>query len=79
MKRLLRGVLTRTFFAVVLVLLQIALTIGLFLWVGSLAPYVYLALIVLSILFIVALLDRDNVNPAYKIMWILLIVSLPPT
>ena len=45
MKRLLRGVLTRTFFAVVLVLLQIALTIGLFLWVGSLAPYVYLALI----------------------------------
>ena len=79
MKRLLRGVLTRTFFAAVLALLQVGLTIGLFLWVGSLAPYVYLVLIVLSILFILALLDRDNVNPAYKIMWILLIVSLPPT
>lgn len=79
MKHLFRGLLTRTFFMGALLVVQVALTVGLFYWLGSVTPYVYVALIILSVLLILALLDRDNVNPAYKIIWILIMVALPPT
>ena len=73
-----RGVLTRTFFFVVILLLQIALLIGLTLALDKYSGIAYIVLMMLSGAAVIALLDRDGINPVYKLMWILIILMLPP-
>lgn len=79
MKKLVQGLLTRTFFVAVLVLLQVGLIVGLVVWLGARSSWVYLALIIVSVLIVLAMLDRDDINPSYRLMWIAIIVFLPPT
>lgn len=79
MKKLIRGLLTRTLFIIVLGLVQIALIVGLVLWLGAKSTWVYLALTLVSVLIVITMLDRDDINPSYRLMWVAIIVFLPPT
>lgn len=77
--RLGRGLLTRTFFFVVLVLLQIALVLTLTWQMGEYFSGFYLGLTILSVLVVLGILEKDGINPMYKLMWVIIIMALPPT
>lgn len=77
--KLSRGLLTRTFFFVVLLLLQIGMIFGLTWLLGKYSAVAYMGLIAFSVLAVVTLLDKDGVNPVYKLMWITIIMVMPPT
>ena len=77
-RRLGRGLYTRTFFFVMLLLLQIGLTFSVPVVLGRFSAPFYIGAVVVSVLAVVALLEHDGINPAYKIMWILIILLMPP-
>ena len=59
-KKLGRGLLSRSFFFAVLLLLQITLVVGIALGLGRFFPYFYLFLMLLSALAVLTLLDRTR-------------------
>lgn len=75
--RILRVVLSRTFALVFLAFLQIAFFCGLGFWFANIGIGAYLAFTVLTVLAVVAILEKDELNPAYKLMWVLCIFLLP--
>ncbi len=79
MKRILRFLLSKTFLFAVLILVQIALFAVLFAFFSQIGTTAYIALTILGVLVIVAVIEHDNINPAYRIMWILIVVLLPVT
>ena len=77
MKKLLKFALSRSFLFSVMIVLQL----GLFLWLtlqfsrfGSVA---YLGITVGGVLLALAILERTDTNPSYKIMWMLIILLMP--
>ena len=78
-KKLGRGLFSRTFSFLVLVLLQIALVLAIAFALDHYFPYFYIVLTLVSVLAVLTLLDEDKVNPVYKIMWLIIILLLPPT
>ena len=78
-KKLGRGLLTRRFFFGMLLLLQIGLIVGVALLLDQHFPVFYIFITILSALAVLTLLDKDRVNPMYKIMWLIIILLLPPT
>ncbi len=78
-KKLGRGILSRTFFFAILLVLQITFVVGVALLLDRYFPYFYIFLTLLSVLAVITLLDKDRVNPVYKIMWLLIILVMPPT
>lgn len=79
MKRLGRVLVSRRFIIILIALMQIALFFTLTVLLSNKAPYVYTLLIMLSVLGIALVFDNDEMNPSYKIMWILLMVIFPIT
>ena len=77
MKKLLKFVLSRTFLFAVLFLLQLGLFLFLTFQFTRLGTFAYLLLTVGSTLAITMAMERSGINPAYKIMWILITVALP--
>ena len=73
-----RGVLTRTFFFVIMLIIQISLLVFLTLALDRYFGLTYILLMVLSGAAIIALLDRDSINPVYKLMWVIIILIMPP-
>ena len=74
-----RAFLTRKSWVAVLSLTQIALTVALGIWLQQYAVYTYMAITAVSLIAVAILLDKDDVNPVYKLMWLLIILLLPPT
>lgn len=79
MKRVVRFLLSKTFLSAVLILLQVALFVVLFLRFQQVGTLAYIVLTLVSILVLSAVVEHDNVNPSYKIMWMLIVVWLPVT
>lgn len=77
-RRLGRGLYTRTFFFVILLLLQVVLTFSIPVVLGRFSAPFYIGAVVVSVLAVIALLEHDGINPAYKMMWILIILLMPP-
>lgn len=77
MKKLLKFALSRTFLFAVLFLLQLGLFLFLTFQFTRLGTFAYLLLTVGSTLAITMAMERSGINPAYKIMWILITVALP--
>ncbi|MEG1549531.1 MAG: PLDc N-terminal domain-containing protein [Ruthenibacterium sp.] len=77
LKKLLRFLLSRTFLIGVLALIQIGVFAATFLWLNTLGTVAYTLLTLVSVLVVVIVFERDNLNPAYKIMWVLLVVAMP--
>lgn len=76
-RRIMRVVLSKTFAFAVLALLQIGLYIAMFFWLAGLGGYAYTAMTVLAVLVLVGVMERDELNPAYKMMWLCIIVLIP--
>ena len=73
-----RAFLTRKSWVAVLSLTQIALTVALGIWLQQYAVYTYMAITAVSLIAVAILLDKDDVNPVYKLMCLRIILLLPP-
>ena len=79
MKKILRVVLSRTFAFVILVLLQIGIAVFIFNYLAQLGSFAYTAITLISVLVLVTMMERDTLNPSYKLMWLLILVMIPAT
>ena len=77
MKKLLKFLTSRTFLFMILILLQLTLLVGLLLEFSRVGSVVYLLLTILSVLVMLPILEYADINPAYKLMWLLLIIAMP--
>ena len=46
---------------------------------SNIGPYTYAIMIILSVLVLVVVFEKDDLNPSYKVMWIIITVVLPIT
>ncbi len=77
MKKLLKFILSRSFIFSVMILAQMGLFLWLTLQFSRFGPVAYLALTVGGVLTALAILERTDTNPSYKIMWMLIILLMP--
>ncbi len=77
MKRILRVVLSKAFGFALVILLQVALLLVLVNWLASIGVYAYALYTFVSVVVLLAVLEKDDLNPAYKLMWVVLILLLP--
>lgn len=75
LKRILKVVLSRTFIFAILALLQIGFFVFLVYSFANVGVAAYTVLSIISVLVIIMVFEQDELNPAYRLMW-LLIVSL---
>ena len=76
MKKLLGKIFNRAVVVVVLIVLQVVWLCGTFLGLADYAVWINAAFTALSVL-MVLLIDRKDLNPAYKIVWIILCCLAP--
>ena len=79
MRKFLRLVFSKKFIVIILALVQI---IGFFLLTTQLytvGSTIYFVLIMFSIAIMLYLFERDNLNPAYKLLWVVIMVIFPVT
>ncbi|MDL2219980.1 cardiolipin synthase [Ruminococcaceae bacterium OttesenSCG-928-O06] len=76
-RRIVRVVLSKTFLAALLALLQIVVFFGLIYWFANIGAMAYGAITVITVLVLVVVLEKDDLNPAYKLMWTLVILLMP--
>lgn len=77
LKRSLRVILSKTFAFAVLIVLQVAFFCVLIYQLANVGAAVYTVLTIITVLVLVAVLEQDELNPAYKLMWVLVIVLMP--
>lgn len=75
-KGILHIIFSRTFLIAVLLVIQIGIFIGTISMLEEHATSVYIGLIVLSLMVIVYIINR-NENPAFKMSWILFVLMIP--
>ena len=79
MKKILKFLLSRTFLFGLLIACQVGLFAALMLVFSRAGTVAYIILTLVSVLVVIAVIERDNITPAYKIMWLLIVVALPVT
>ena len=79
MRKLLKFVFSKKFLAVVLALFQILLFVVLVSKFYTLGSAVYFMMMVFSVAVMLYLFERDNLNPSYKLLWVVVMVLLPVT
>lgn len=79
MKKLHRFLLSRTFLFGVLIACQLGIFAWLMLMFRRAGTVAYIIITLASSLAIIAVVERNNINPAYKIMWLLIVVAMPVT
>ncbi|MDD2993204.1 MAG: cardiolipin synthase [Pygmaiobacter sp.] len=79
LKRFLKIITSRSFLFSVLALIQIGLFFFLIWQFSNIGPYTYAMMIILSVLVLVFVFEKDDLNPSYKVMWIIITVLLPIT
>lgn len=76
MKKLLKTIFSRTVITALLIVIQVAWLIALLLELSSVLPEIQTVLRVLSLIAILFVI-RSDMNPSYKIGWVMLIAMLP--
>ncbi|MBQ8604853.1 MAG: cardiolipin synthase [Oscillospiraceae bacterium] len=77
MNKLKRFVFTRKFFIVLLALFQICFFLTLTVRFYTAGAAIYMLMTILSVLIILYMFERDDMNPAYKISWLIVMIILP--
>ncbi len=77
--KLTRFLLSRTFLICMLALGQVCVFAWLFLFFTRAGTVAYTLLTIVSVLAVVIVFECDDINPAYKIMWMLIVVAMPVT
>lgn len=78
-KKIVSFIFSRTMMFIIMAIIQIAIISTLVMFFSSFGTETYLLFTVVSLLIILALLEKDDLNPAYKIMWMLLVIVFPVT
>mgnify|MGYP004574164775 FL=1 len=76
MKKILRFLISRTFWLSLLIIVQLGIFAMILLNISRFSNYLYLAFVLLSLAIVIWLVAKDD-NPSYKITWIILIMTLP--
>ena len=76
MKKILRFLISRTFWLSLLIVVQLGVFAMILLNISRFSNYLYLAFVLLSLAIVIWLVAKDD-NPSYKITWIILIMTLP--
>ncbi len=69
--------MSRTFALAILVLAQVVLFVVLVYLFASVGVISYVILTLVTVVVLVAVFEQDELNPAYKLMWILIITLMP--
>ena len=77
MRRILKFLMSRSFFFGVMILLQIALFVALMVTFSRVGGVAYLLITIVVVMVMMAVLERTNTNPAYRIIWLLIVVTMP--
>lgn len=77
LKKMMRLVLSRTFAFALLALVQVGIFVVLVFMFANTGALAYTILTIVTVLVLVAILEKDDLNPAYKLMWTLIIVLMP--
>ena len=77
MRRILKFLMSRSFFFSVMILLQLALFIALMVTFSRVGGVAYLLITLTVVVVMMAVLEKTNTNPAYRIMWLLIMVTMP--
>lgn len=78
-KRFWKVLTSRSLLFAVLAALQILAFFTLLWQFSRIGPYTYALMIIVSVLVLVFVFEKDDLNPSYKVMWVLLTVLLPIT
>ena len=76
LKRILKVVLSRTFIFAILALLQIGFFVFLVYSFANVGVAAYTVLSIISVLVIIMVFEQDELNPAYRLMWLLIVFLL---
>lgn len=79
MQRFLKILTSRSLIFALLALIQIGCFFFLVWQFSNIGPYTYAIMIILSVLVLVFVFEKDDLNPSYKLMWIIITVVLPIT
>ena len=79
MKRFLKILTSRSLLFALLAVIQIGGFFFLVWQFSNIGPYTYAIMIILSVLVLVVVFEKDDLNPSYKVMWIIITVILPIT
>ncbi|MBR2504180.1 MAG: cardiolipin synthase [Oscillospiraceae bacterium] len=79
MRKILKFVFSKKFMAVVLALFQMTLFAVLVTKLYTFGSAIYLFMTVFSIAVMLYLFEKDNLNPSYKLLWVVVMVLLPVT
>ena len=79
MQKILKFVFSKKFMAVILALFQIVLFVVLVTRLYTLGSAIYVMMMVFSIAVMLFLFEKDNLNPSYKLLWVVVMVLLPVT
>lgn len=79
MRKVLRFVFSKRFIASVLAVFQFGIFFVLITKFYQFGPAIYLFMTIFSIFVMLYLFERDNLNPSYKLLWLIVIVVLPFT
>ncbi len=77
MKKILKVLLSRTFAFILLIFLQALLFFTLIFWLANFGSFVYTVVTLITVLVLVAVMEQDDLNPAYKLMWLMVIFIMP--
>ncbi len=76
MRKLTRFIFSRYFISAIMILLELALILYLVITASRYSIYAFLVMVVLQILAIISLVNRDA-NPEYKVSWLVVIMLIP--
>ena len=79
MQKILKFVFSKKFMAVILALFQFVLFAVLVTRLYTLGSAIYVMMMVFSIAVMLFLFEKDNLNPSYKLLWVVVMVLLPVT
>ncbi len=79
MKRLFKFIFSKPFVISLLAVVQIVLFYLIVISVRGLSPWVYLAMVVLSVAVLLYLFEADSINPSYKLSWVVFMIVFPVT
>ena len=79
MQRFLKFLTSRSLIFALLAIVQIGGFFFLVWQFSNIGPYTYAIMIILSVLVLVFVFEKDDLNPSYKLMWIIITVVLPVT
>ncbi len=77
MKRFWRVFLSRTFLIGLMVLVQLIFYSTIFVFIDRSGSAIYTIISLAAVIFAMVIFERDNLNGAYRMMWLLIIIPLP--